>query len=123
MKAIFVNSTQCAPYAEAIVHGHKTIETRNRNMLHDCIGERVAVVRTRNGKNPLVVGYVDIIAASFCGKDEFPYHYERHLVVPGSKYDARDKGKWFYWLENPETCEPYPLPSSAVRHGRSWCEF
>lgn len=21
------------------------------------------------------------------------------------------------------SCTPYPLPSSAIRHGRSWCEW
>lgn len=105
------------------MQGYKTIETRNKNMLSECIGERVAVIRTRNGKNPIVIGYVDIIIATFCGKDEFPLHYDEHLIPPGSKYDVRGKGKWFYWLENPDTCKPYPLPKDAVRHGRSWCEF
>lgn len=123
MKGIFVNENGCIPYAHAIVKGAKTIETRNRNMLSGCIGDRVAVVRTRRGKNPLVVGYVDIIAASFCPLCEFKYHFDQHLVPPGSMYDAKARGKWFYWLENPEECEAYPLPADAVRHGRSWCEF
>lgn len=124
MKGFFVQDTQCTPYAFAITAGYKTIETRNRNMLSALVGERVAVVRTRNGKNPLVVGYVDIVSASFCKAEDFRKHYSEHLVPEGNKYDCNGRGKWFYHLANPEFLHyPYPLPENTVRHGRSWCEF
>ena len=60
MIGIFVNSDGCVPYADAIVGGYKRIETRNRDMLRDLVGKKVAVIRTRRGKNPTIVGYVTI---------------------------------------------------------------
>ena len=123
MKGIFVNENGGIRYAEAIVKGYKDIETRNRNMLSACVGDRVAVIRTRRGKNPVVIGYVDIVSSEFCPVDDFDSWFDHHLVPMESMYAPHGKGKWFYWLENPETCEAYPLPADAVRHGRSWCEF
>lgn len=123
MKAIFVNENGCVPYAHALVQGYKTDETRSRDMLSALVGERVAVARTKRGKAPLVVGYVTITEKTFCNAEDFAALYNRHLVPSGSAYDARGKGKWLYHVADPEECTPYPLPSSAVRHGRSWCEF
>lgn len=123
MYGIFVNSDGCVPYADAIVDGYKAVETRNRNMLKDLVGERVAVIRTRRGKNPTVVGYVDIGDAYFCPAAVFDQHRDLTLVPSGSRYDVNGRGKWLYDLWNAERCEPYPLPSDAVRHGRSWCEW
>ena len=127
MKGIFVNERGAGFYARWIVNGSKTIETRNRDMLSACVGERVAIVRTRKNTiphtAPMIVGYVTITEKSFCKAEDFQKHFKEHLVLPGTAYDATEKGKWLYYLANAETCEPYPLPSSAVRHGRSWCEF
>ena len=123
MKAIFVNENGCSHYAQLIVKGLKDIETRSRNMLSALVGERVAVVKTRRGKNPMIIGYVDIVASEFCSASEFDKFYDHHFVHPQSMYACNGKGKWFYWLANAEECEPYALPSSAIRHGRSWCEF
>lgn len=123
MKGIFVNSDGCVPYAEAIVSGAKTIETRNRNMLRQLVGERVAVVRTRRGKHPTIVGYVTIHTLFFVEAYAFDKWRRFTLIPEGSKYDVHGKGKWMYALEDPEKCEPYPLPANAVRHGISWCEW
>ncbi len=123
MYGIFVNQNGGVPYADAIVSGVKTIETRNRNMLKSLIGERVAVVRTRRNSKPTVVGYVDIGDAYFCPAEEFDKFRDMTLVPPGSYYDVRGRGKWFYDLWNAEQCDPYPLPADAIRHGLSWCEF
>lgn len=123
MKGIFVHDTRTAPYAWMIVHGYKTIETRSRNVLSACVGERVAIVRTRNGHQPDIIGYVDVVSSSFCPADEFGDYFDQHLVSAGDTFDCKGKGKWFYHLENAESYFSQPLPSSAVRHGRSWCEF
>ena len=123
MYGIFVNSDGCVPYAEAIVSGIKTIETRNRDMLSELVGKNVAVVQTRRGKNPTIVGYVRIASKLFVDANAFEVFREYTLIPVGSKYDCHGKGKWLYILENGEKCLPYPLPKSAVRHGRSWCEF
>ena len=124
MFGIFVNESGGVAYAAAIVSGYKTIETRSRNMLRRLVGERVAVIKTRNGKKPLIVGYVDIVAASWCSKESFRQYENFHLVPSGSRYDADKRGKWFYHLENPERLEkPIPIPDGAIYHGRSYCEF
>lgn len=125
MKAMFVNQLSHAgiPYADALAGGYKTIETRSKNMLAALVGERVAIVKTIRNKKPVVVGYVDIVSASFCPAGDFDKYFNQHLVPPGSAYDCHGKGKWFYYCANAEKCEPYALPSSAIRHGRSWCEW
>ena len=121
MKGIFVNqlSASGVKYADAIVDGYKTIETRSRNMLSACLCERVAIIRTVCGKKPVVIGYADMVGAVHSEKTaaDFP---ESTLVPEGSAYA---NNRWFYLLRNPERCEAFPLPSSATRHGRSWCEF
>ena len=123
MKGIFVRELPGGiPYASAIVHGHKPIETRSRRMLSGCVGDRVAVIRTGRG-SPVVVGYVKIVRESFCPADRFESFRDLTLIPPGSKFDCRGRGKWFYWLSRPEWCKPYPLPAGAIRHGRSWAEW
>lgn len=123
MFGIFVNSDGCIPYADAIVSGIKPIETRNKDVLWRLDGERVAVVRTRRNKMPTVVGYVTINGRMFCEAKYFESYRSVTLIPKGSRYDCHGKGKWFYYLENPQRCAPYPLPKDAVRHGRSYCEF
>ena len=120
---VFVNEDGGIHYAEAIVRGYKKIETRNRNMLKDLVGKRVAIVRTRKGKSPTVVGYVDITNARHLNGKWLNENRHLTLIPPGSKYDTNGWAKWCYYMENPETCEPFPLPADAIRHGRSWCEF
>lgn len=121
MKAVFVQSTQSNDYARCIVKGYKMIETRSKDVLKSLVGERVAVIRTSpNGGNPKVVGYVTIRGKRFCPADEFRYHYWEHLVPQGSKFDCTGKGKWFYYLEDPEALYfPY-TPQYCGNHGRSW---
>lgn len=125
MKAMFVNESGHVPYAQAICKRLKPVETRNKNMLSALVGERVAVVRTHRGKMPLVIGYVTIYRATHETQKVMNSDYMRHLtLIPeGSAYDSGVNGKWCYWLMDAEECEPFPLPASAVRHGRSWCEF
>ena len=124
MYGIFVNEDGGVRYAEAIVKGYKPIETRNRNMLKSLVGERVAVVRTRRGDHPMVVGFVDIVSAEYHTAEWLDSHRDQTLIPPGSKHDCAGKGKWCYLLANPgDLYEPLPLPYDAIRHGLSWCEF
>lgn len=123
MYGIFVSERGGMRYARYLVDGIKTVETRGRNMLQALVGKRVAIVRTRHGSAPLVVGYVDIVRSTFCKAEDFDKFFDQHLVPPGSMYDCHGRGKWFYHVANAEACEPFPLPADAVRHGRSWCEF
>lgn len=123
MSGIFVADNGCVKYAVCIVKGVKVIETRSRNMLSALVGDRVAIIRTQKHRKPCIIGYADIVRASFCKAEDFDSFYNLHLVQPTSKYACHGKGKWFYWLANAEECRPYELPESAIRHGRSWCEF
>lgn len=123
MAGIFVNENGCIKYADAIVKGIKTIETRNRNMLRCLVGQRVAIVRTKRGKLPMVVGYADIVDPYFCPSSNYEKYRDQTLVPVGSAYDVHGKGKWLYFLANAEECTPFPLPQDAVRHGLSWCEY
>lgn len=123
MKAMFVNDDGPVKYATLIARGWKTIETRKKNMLRSLVGERVAIVRTGRGKVPEIIGYVDVVRYEFCPFCLFEMYRDLTCIPQGSKYDVSGRGKWFYHLANAETCDPYPLPADAVRHGRSWCEF
>ena len=123
MYGIFVNEDGGIRYADAIVQGYKTIETRTRNMLNPLVGKRVAIIRTRRGKAPTIVGYADIVNAVHRNGKWMDENRNLTLIPKGSKYDVNGWAKWCYYLENNQTCDPYPLPDGAVRHGRSWCEF
>jgi len=112
MYGIFVNEDGRVPYAQAIVQGYKPIETRSKDMLRDLVGKRVAVIRTRRGKAPTVLGYVDILAKEFCPADQFDLYREQTLIPPMSEYDVNGKGKWMYHLEQ-RTC--HPLPAAGRR--------
>ena len=122
-QGIFVNENGCIRYADLIAGGYKKVETRSRNMLADLVGRRVAIVRTRRHKAPLIVGYATIASSTFCRAEDFQKYFDLHLVRPGTAYDCKGRGKWFYWMEDAQRCKPVPLPDDAVRHGRSWCEF
>ena len=122
-QGIFVNEDDGVKYAEAIVNGFKTVETRNKNMLSDVVGLRVAIIRTKRGKSPTIIGYADVTSAFRLNGKWLDGNRDKTLIPKGSKYDTGEWAKWCYFLENAEPCEPYPLPASAIRHGRSWCEF
>ena len=124
MKGIFVNENGGIRYADAIVNGYKTIETRSRNMLSELVdNSQIAIIRTRKGKNPMVVGYAHIFNSWFCEADKFDNYRQFTLIPDGSSYDVHGKGKWMYEIGLAYPCIPYPRPSSAFRHGRSWCEW
>lgn len=124
MKAMFVEETGASHYAHWLAEGRKTIETRFKNTLGKLVGERVAIVRTRHGKLPLVVGYCVVTDCWFCPKNEFADYTNQHLIFnEGCKYFAKRTGKYMYEIRHAEKCEPYELPKNAIRHGRSWCEF
>lgn len=123
MYGVFVNENGGIRYASAIVDGFKPIETRSRNMLSALVGKRVAIIRTRRNKNPLVMGYVTIIGSEKRSREWLDENRNLTLIPEGSGYDCKGSFKWCYYLVSAEKCEPYQLPSSAIRHGRSWCEF
>ena len=123
MYGIFINE-DVFPFAHAIADRRKPVETRNKNMLKNLYGKRVALISTRRGKLPTICGYATI-TCMFYYPAEYLNNIRRDTLIPaGSKYDPKPGGgKWCYWMSYPETCAEYTLPENAIRHGRSWCEF
>lgn len=123
MYGIFVRESGCVHYAQAIVRGYKPYETRSRNMLRQLVGERVAIISTGGRGGPVVVGYATILGAEFWTATELDERRNLTLIPEGSQFDCKGRGKWAYHMTDPMPCDPFLLPSDAVRHGRSWCEF
>lgn len=124
MYGIFVNENGGVRYAEAIVKGYKPIETRNRNMLAKCVGHNVAIIRTRRGQNPMIIGYADMYHSAKMDSKWLDDHRDLTLIPKGSAYDCKPNGsKWCYFLSDAYECDPMPLPENTIRHGRSYCEF
>ena len=98
MFGIYVNESGCIPYADAIASGAKTIETRSRNVLKKLVGENVAIIKTKRGKSPVIVGHALITRVEWCSKEDFQSFFNQHLVPVGSQYDATEKGKYLYYL-------------------------
>lgn len=97
---IYIHQTKAEPYAEQIVRGLKSIETRFRDTLGQFVGDRVYIVRTQSGKKPAIVGSVSITGKAFCDADELNDIRNLTRIPAGSKYDDLDgRGKWCYKLE------------------------
>ena len=132
MIGIYVNSAKGINYAEAIVKGYKTIETRTRDTLKSLFKSsdtiRVAIIDT-SAKTPVIVGFVTLHKGYKVNRDEFrtDKYYNRHLVPEGSKYDIKPGAafKWCYEITEAVSCceSPRKVPETAVRHGRTFCEF
>ena len=105
MKAIYVRDTRAVKYAEAIAGAYKPLETRTRDMLGKLVGERVAIIRTGLGKQPVVVGFATIASKQWVeARKEWEDLQPLHLIPPGSKYDCHGSGKWCYLMTGAETC-------------------
>ena len=124
MFGIYVHQNRVR-YADLIVEGYKPVETRTRNMLKNLIGQRVAVIRTRDGKPADIVGYVTINRAEYHTRDELDSDAMRlwqTLIPPGSRYDCTGAGKWCYYLSRPEKLDtPVRLDDiPVIRKTRSY---
>ena len=121
--AIFVNQTRHVRYADAIVQGYKPIETRTKDVLHQFVGQRVLIVRTQAGKPAAIVGAVTITRKAFCNVSQLDAMRNSTLIPPGSKFDAKDRGKWCYYLGDAARVEkPVLLSDCTVSHRtRSFC--
>jgi predicted transcriptional regulator len=98
MIGINVRNTDVA-FADLIVDGVKTIETRDSKSLHPYIGKTVAIVRTGQGK-ACAIGQVTITAVILVeSPSEFDVAYNQHLVAKGSAFYIKD-AKYMYHLTN-----------------------
>ena len=100
MMGINVRNTKDKPFADLIVDGLKTIETRESNSLHPYVGKRVAIVRTGEGK-AFAIGEVTITGFSWTNsKSIFDSHASAHMVAEDNAfYFKQNIGKYMYYLE------------------------
>jgi len=97
-------------FADWIVDGLKTIETRRKPNLDRLIGHRIKIIRTGQGKAQ-VIGEVTVTGSKqYTTKAEFEADYQQHLVRSGSQFDF-DGSKVGYLLTNPKRYKkPYDAP-------------
>jgi predicted transcriptional regulator len=91
-------------YADLIVDGHKTLESRNTDSLRPYVGKRVAIVRTGAGKAK-AIGEVTIGEPMVVNKKKFHAMREHHMVPEGSQFDIKTNTKHLYPMHNPERYE------------------
>lgn len=87
-------------YADLIVDGHKTLESRNSDTLRPYVGKRVAIVRTGEGPAK-AIGEVTIGEPMVVGKKEFRSLEDKHHVPEGSAFDITTPTKHLYPMHNP----------------------
>ena len=109
LTGIYIHQTKAVPYADDIIRGRKTLETRTRNTLGRFVGQRVFIIRTRSGHEPDVIGTVFIAGCAYRSAEWLDGMRNRTLIPPGSKFDCHGKGKWCYTLTCPVGFDPIPL--------------
>jgi hypothetical protein len=87
-------------YADLIVDGKKTIETRNSDTLRPYVGKRVAIVRTGAGPAK-AIGEVTIGEPMVANKSKFRAMQSKHMVPEGSMFDITTPTKHLYPLHSP----------------------
>ena len=97
-------------FADWIVDGLKSIETRRKPNLDRLIGHRIKIIRTGQGKAQ-VIGEVTVTGSKqYTSKAQFEADYKQHLVRSGSQFDF-DGSKVGYMLTNPKRYnQPYDAP-------------
>ena len=97
-------------FADWIVDGLKTIETRRKSNLDRLIGHRIKIIRTGQGKAQ-VIGEVTVTGSKqYKTKDQFEADYQQHRVRSGSQFNF-DGSKIWYLLTNPQRYQkPYDAP-------------
>lgn len=102
MMGINVNQDGDNAYADKIIDGEKTIETRASDSLRPYVGKRVAIVRTGAGPAK-AIGEVTIGEPIVVNtQKEFDSYRDQTLVPKGSKFDIAPGGiKYLYPVSNP----------------------
>ena len=101
MLGINVRNTKDKAFADLIVDGFKTIETRESNSLYPYVGKRIAIVRTGMGK-AFAIGEVTITGFSWTNsKSIFDTYQPLHMVTEDNAFYFKEgTGKFMYFLEN-----------------------
>jgi predicted transcriptional regulator len=101
------------PFADLIVDGIKTIETRESRSLHPYIDKNVAIVRTGKGK-AFAIGQVKIVGCSLITDHmAFDDLYEKHFVAKHSIFYIKD-AKYMYHLSDALRYETPRLVANGI---------
>ena len=87
-------------FADMIVDGHKTLESRNSDTLRPYVGKRVAIVRTGEGKAK-AIGEVTIGEPKVVNQKQFRAMEDEHRVPKGSRFDINTPTKHLYPMHDP----------------------
>ena len=87
-------------FADMIVDGHKTLESRNSDTLRPYVGKRVAIVRTGEGKAK-AIGEVTIGEPKVVNQRQFRAMEDEHKVPEGSRFDINTPTKHLYPMHDP----------------------
>ena len=91
-------------YADLIVDGHKTYESRNGDTLRPYVGKRVSIVRTGDGPAK-AIGAVTVGEPMVVDRKKFREMEQHHLVPEGSTFDIASGTKHLYPMHDPERYE------------------
>jgi hypothetical protein len=87
-------------FADMIVDGHKTLESRNSDTLRPYVGKRVAIVRTGEGKAK-AIGEVTVGKPMVVNQKQFRAMEDEHRVPKGSRFDINTPTKHLYPMHDP----------------------
>jgi hypothetical protein len=104
-----VKSEPDMPFADLILSGRKTIETRAKPTLNSLVGRRVKLIETTGKGSGKVKGEVTVGEPKFYKtKAEFDADFDKHFVQDSSEFAFSEAGKWGYPMEDPVIYqEPY----------------
>jgi len=89
-------------YADKIIDGEKTLETRASDSLRPYVGKRVSIVRTGDGPAKAIGAVTIGEPIRVSTQKQFDQYRDQTLVPKGSKFDiAPGQVKYMYPLENP----------------------
>lgn len=88
-------------YADLIVDGHKTHESRNSDSLRPWVGSRVSIVRTGEGPAK-AIGAATVGEPMVVSAKKFRQMHDKHLVPEGSRFDVQSGTKYLYPMVDPE---------------------
>jgi hypothetical protein len=99
---INVNQDGTNQYADKIVDGKKTLETRASDSLRPYVGKRVAIVRTGDGPAKAIGAVTIGEPIRVSTQEQFDQYRDQTLVPKNSKFDIAPGGvKYLYPVENP----------------------
>ena len=99
---INVNQDGENQYADKIVDGQKTLETRASDSLRPYVGKRVAIVRTGDGPAKAIGAVTIGEPIKVTTQKQFDQYRDQTLVPKDSKFDIAPGGvKYLYPVENP----------------------